>query len=60
MDDWPYEALIHKLKAVLAEVEARPPARPQDRLAGGGDAEEAPRSVSPAVTKPLLKRVVEP
>jgi hypothetical protein len=59
MDDWPYETLIHNLKAVLAEVDARRPAR-TDAQAREGDAESRRDELSPTVAKPYVKQTIEP
>ena len=59
MDDWPYESLILKLKAVLAEADARPEAGADLEAATDTNAAETPARVSPSVARPPVKRVSE-
>jgi len=55
MHDWPYESLIGKLKAALAEVETSPDPPPSDRcLAANG--QEASSAVVRADTLPPMEQ----
>jgi hypothetical protein len=54
MHDWPYESLIGKLKAALAEVETNPDPSPSDRCLDA-DGQEA-SAVVHADTLPAMKQ----